>query len=136
MQRKILGDREVENEPTRLPVLGGVHESGMKHCERAVVGEVFPLDAHAARFEFLRPESASTSSLWPLPATPATPTISPARTSNETPRTASSLRSSMTWGSSTSKEWLARGGRLLVDPKHDVAANHHPGEALLGCALA
>ena len=31
-----------------------------------------------------RPVSASISSLWPLPSTPARPTISPARTSNET----------------------------------------------------
>ena len=33
------------------------------------------------------PASASSSSLWPLPATPAMPTISPARTENETSRT-------------------------------------------------
>ena len=41
------------------------------------------------------------SSLWPLPSTPAMPTISPARTSKVTPRTASSPRSSRTCRSST-----------------------------------
>ena len=47
---------------------------------------IVPLDA--AR----RPEIVSASSRWPLPATPATATISPARTDSETPRTASSPR--------------------------------------------
>ena len=36
-----------------------------------------------------RPASASTKSFWPLPATPAMPTISPACTAKLTPRTAS-----------------------------------------------
>ena len=40
------------------------------------------------------PVSASISSLCPFPSTPAMPTISPARTSKETPRTASRPRSS------------------------------------------
>ena len=42
------------------------------------------------------PESASASSRWPLPATPATPTISPSRTANETSFTAISPRSPTT----------------------------------------
>ena len=45
--------------------------------------------------------SASISSLWPLPSTPAMPTISPALTSNETPFTLSIPRSSVTCRSST-----------------------------------
>ena len=45
--------------------------------------------------------SASISSLCPFASTPASPTISPARTSNETPRTASRPRSSSTCRSST-----------------------------------
>ena len=43
-----------------------------------------------------RPVIASISSLWPLPSTPASPTISPARTSNDTSRTAGRPRSSST----------------------------------------
>ena len=47
------------------------------------------------------PASAWISSLCPLPSTPAMPTISPARTSIESPRTASSPRSSRTHRSRT-----------------------------------
>ena len=54
------------------------------------------------------PVSASTSSSWPLPATPAMPRISPARTSNVTPLTASWPRSSSTRRSCTD-EGRARG---------------------------
>jgi hypothetical protein len=50
-------------------------------------GELLAADADAARRGWRSPVSASISSLWPLPSTPAMPTISPARTSNETPRT-------------------------------------------------
>ena len=49
-----------------------------------------------------RPVIASISSLWPLPSTPAMPTISPARTANDTSRTAGSPRSSFTCRSRTS----------------------------------
>ena len=45
---------------------------------------------------FRNPVSASISSDCPFPSTPAIPTISPARTSNETSRTAGSPRSSTT----------------------------------------
>ena len=45
---------------------------------------------------------ASTSSVWPFPWTPATQTISPARTANETPSTATWSRSSRTTSPSTS----------------------------------
>ena len=51
---------------------------------------------------FRSPVSASISSVWPLPSTPAMPTISPARTWKVTPRTASRSRSSSTCRSSTS----------------------------------
>ena len=42
------------------------------------------------------PTIDSTSSVWPLPCTPATATISPARTSSDTPLTAICIRSSIT----------------------------------------
>ena len=48
-----------------------------------------------------RPVSASTSSSWPLPATPAMPRISPARTSKLTPLTTCWPRSSATLRSAT-----------------------------------
>src|SRR5689334_12778265 len=46
-----------------------------------------------------KPTMASTSSVWPLPWTPARATISPARSSRLTPRTAMCSRSSRTWRS-------------------------------------
>ena len=49
-----------------------------------------------------RPISASHSSVWPFPWTPATPRISPARTSNDTSRTECSPRSPCTFRSWTS----------------------------------
>ena len=63
------------------------------------------------------------SSVCPLPSTPAIPTISPALTSNEAPRTASSPRSSRTRSSSTSRSG-SPGCRGLLDPQHDLAADH------------
>ena len=51
----------------------------------------------------LSPVRASTSSVCPLPSTPAIPTISPARTLKLTPRTAGRPRSSSTVSPSTSR---------------------------------
>src|SRR6266567_7261416 len=65
-----------------------------------------------------RPSSASHSSVWPFPWTPATPRISPARTWNDTPRTECSPRSPCTlrsWTSSTTSSGLA--GALLTRSK-------------------
>ena len=82
-----------------------------------------------------RPMMASTIWLWPLPSTPAMPTISPSCTSNDTPRTASSLRSSSTCRSLTLEHDIAGRRRLLVDPEHDLAADHHLGKpGLVGLA--
>ena len=53
-------------------------------------------------FRLWRPVIASISSVCPLPSTPAMPTISPARTWSETPRTFSRPRSSSTCTSSSS----------------------------------
>ena len=82
-----------------------------------------------------RPVIASISSVWPLPSIPAMPTISPARTSNETPRTFSIPRSSKTWRPSTPSNGSAGLASALVDAEQDVAADHQPGEALLRGAL-
>ena len=67
---------------------------------------------------------------------PRCPTISPARTSNETPRTFSISRSSSTCRSSDLEERLARVRRALLDPEHDLAADHQLRQARLGRALA
>ena len=49
-----------------------------------------PLTATLPDVTGIRPVSASANSLCPFPDTPATPTISPARTSKDTPLTAGS----------------------------------------------
>jgi hypothetical protein len=65
---------------------------------------------------------------------PAMPTISPARTSNETPRTFSMPRSSKTCRSSTASSG-SPAAPALVDAQQHLAADHQPREALLGRAL-
>ena len=74
------------------------------------------------------------SCVWPLPSTPAMPTISPACTVSETPATAGSPRSSSAWRSSTLRRALARRAGRLVDPQEDLAPDHPPRELLLGRA--
>ena len=64
-------------------------------------------------FDFRSPAIASISSVCPFPSTPAIPTISPPRTSNETPRTFSISRSSSTRRSATSSSgFVGCGGPL------------------------
>src|SRR5712692_8398768 len=75
------------------------------------------------------PASTSTSSLWPLPSTPAIPRISPWRSSNEMPRSAGTPRSDVAVRFSTLK--VAGPGRLLVHAEQDLAADHHGGDRLL-----
>ena len=81
VQRDVLGDRELQHEPAALPVLGDVADPGVEHAARARVRRPprrrrRPRRSRCPR----RPVIASISSLWPLPSTPAMPTISPART--------------------------------------------------------
>ena len=81
------------------------------------------------------PAIASTSSCWPLPSTPASATISPPRTVSETPRTASSSRSSRTCEVLDLEHRVARLRGRLLDAQQHVAADHQAREALLGRAL-
>ena len=82
------------------------------------------------------PAIASTSSVWPLPSTPAMPTISPARTASERPRTASRPRSSRTHRSLHREHRLAGVRRRPRDVEQHLAADHQLGEAALARALA
>ena len=78
-----------------------------------------------------RPTIASTSSSWPLPATPAMPRISPARTSRSMPWTTSLPRSSWTTRPSTLSAALGRVRLAAIDRQRDLAADHQLGEVLL-----
>ena len=80
---------------------------------------------------FRSPVIASTSSSWPLPATPAMPKISPARTSKLTPWTTSRPRSSAAADILGHEHRLAGRALAAVDGELHVAADHELGEVLL-----
>ena len=106
------------------------------HAARAGVGHVARRrraiePASTAR----RPVIASTSSLWPLPSTPASATISPACTVSEAPRTAGRPRSSRDLEVADLEHRLLGLRRRLVDAQQDLAADHQPRQRLLGRAL-
>ena len=103
VQRDVLGERELEHEAAALPVLGDVTDARRRaHRVQTRRWSSRPATRMPPRSGARSPVSASISSVWPLPSTPAMPTISPARTSKETPRTFSMPRSSDTWRSRTS----------------------------------
>ena len=72
------------------------------------------------------PASASTSSLWPLPETPAMPTISPAWTLRSTPLTASrpSSFSAKRPATSSATPFLGAAARARGRPDDGVADHH------------
>ena len=78
------------------------------------------------------PMSASTSSRWPLPSTPAMPNTSPARTSSSKSATVVTPRSSSTHSCGDVEHDVAGRGGRLVDGEGHVAAHHQRGEGLLG----
>ena len=73
-----------------------------------------------------KPTSASTSSFWPLPATPAIPTISPPRTVRLTRSTTSLPEGDAIVTSSALRSGFARLQRSLLHFEIDVAASHRP----------
>ncbi len=72
---------------------------------------------------------------WPLPSTPAMPTISPARTVSDTPRTASRCAVVDDVQVVHLEHRLARPRRRLRDLEQHLAADHQLGQAALGGAL-
>ena len=87
VQGDVLRDRELQHEATALPVLGDVAEAGVEWPRALTCVSSAPSRRTLPAATGRRPLSASISSVWPLPSMPAMPTISPARTSNETSRT-------------------------------------------------
>ena len=94
-----------------------------------------PRNETSPRTGIRSPVSASTSSVCPLPCTPAMPTTSPARTVRSTPSTASSR--ALVHGGKPGDLSSARAGlgRLLVHLEGDRAADHHLGQLRLGRRL-
>ena len=83
-EQHVLPQREREHQAVALAVLRDVADAALAALERAQLGEVLAADEHDAPLAGRRPMIASMSSVWPLPSTPAMPTISPAWTSNDT----------------------------------------------------
>ena len=79
-----------------------------------------------------RPAIASISSVWPLPSTPAMPTISPARTSNETSADLLERAVVVDRAALRPEQRLRRLAGALVDPQQHLAADHQARQALLG----
>ena len=74
------------------------------------------------------PSSDLISSVWPLPWTPAMPSTSPARASNETSLTTWCPRGSMTVTPRDLEHGVARPRRRPCDAQADLAADHHLGQ--------
>ena len=74
------------------------------------------------------PASASSSSDWPLPATPATPRISPSRRTKETPSTRDDAAVVAHDEVARLERDLARMRLALVDLEDHLAADHGVGE--------
>ena len=93
------------------------------------------ISTRPARRRLRSPVSASISSVWPLPSTPAIADDLAARApSNETPRTFSRPRSSSDVQVLDLEQRLARLGRRLLDAQQHLATDHQPRELLLGRA--
>ena len=117
VERDVLGERELEHEAAPLAVLGDVPDAGVETCRASGRWSRPRRRSRPCRPSCAGDRSiASISSLWPLPSTPASPTISPARTSNDTPRTASSPRSSLDAQVLDLEQRLARLGRRASRP--------------------
>ena len=123
----------IENSSTRpaaLPVLGDVPDALVEVVSRGLRSSRRGRRLDAAGLGLRRPVIASISSVWPLPSTPAMPTISPARTSNETSATFSRPRSSERAGPHA-RGAPRPGWRRLVDPEQHLAPDHEPRELFL-----
>ena len=81
-----------------------------------------------------RPVSASISSVWPLPSTPAMPTISPPRTSKETSLHLRDLAVVDDRQALDLEQRLGRRRVALVDPEQHLAADHQARQPFLGRA--
>ena len=93
VEDEVVGDREVSHQAVLRPVLRDISDARVQPGPGRGVAEVGAVQRAPSRSTGRRPISASHSSVWPLPWTPATPRISPARTWKDTSRTDFSPRS-------------------------------------------
>ena len=94
---RLSADRELADHAVTHPFLGDVAETRRRRIGGPAAGHLGRRSTGSSRTTSGRsPATASASSRWPFPDTPAMPTISPARTSRLRPRTASMPRSPAT----------------------------------------
>ena len=114
----------VEHEPLPVPVLGDEPDPGVADappCRRPP--RSLPARRTGRPSSGRRPMMASASSRWPLPSTPATPRISPARTSRSSPWSLPAAQSP-----STLEHRLADLDVRLLEAEQHGPADHHLGE--------
>ena len=109
------------------PRARGPRPAGWPHA-RPVGHDVPAIDARSRPVHARSPVMTSASSDWPLPATPAMPTISPARTSSDTSRSAGRPLSLTAPTSSSRQHHRARARRLPLECLEHLPADHQPGQ--------
>ena len=146
VEREVLGDAQPEHAPGIVAVLGDQPDAGGGHRPGPAGrhGDAVDLDACRRRGRARLP-STSASSAWPLPSTPATPTISPAWTSSERRSSTARVRARVATASVIRSVGGPAAGRrgdrvrpsdvgCLDDPEGQrlVAQRHRPPDHRLG----
>ena len=130
VQRDVLGDREVEHEPAALAILGDVAEAVVEVLAAAAPRHVVACERRPCRRSGrAEPRDRVDQLRLAVPVDAGDATISPARTSNETPRTFSMPRSSTDVQIFDRRAAARRRRRAFVDSKENVTTDHQPREA-------
>ena len=82
-----VADGHRTNHAVTPPILGHIRDAVLDCLARCAGGDERPIDPDSPASAGVRPNSVRASSLRPAPTSPASPTISPARTLNVTSRT-------------------------------------------------
>ena len=85
IEHQVLGDRHLEDTARGMAVLGDDTDSGAAIAPALPVGTTPTIHLDVPDSSSSRLDSTSPKAAWPLPSTPATPTISPGRTCSDRP---------------------------------------------------
>ena len=93
LERDVLGDRHRADDAVMVAVLGDAGDAGAGEASRVVACDRLAEEPHRRRCRAARARRrAPASAAWPLPETPAMPTISPSRDAQASPPRASCAR--------------------------------------------